>query len=477
MDELSRRQGKLSTGKLDLIEQLLRKKGINAPSTETIERRAIPSPAPLSFAQERLWFLAEMEPDSPAYNMPAAFRLSGRLDADALRRSLSEVIRRHEILRTTFTLVSDAPAQIIHQAQPFDLPLIDFSHLSEEERITEQAKITAAESARPFDLSQAPLMRATLLRLSEEEHLLLFILHHIICDGWSIKIFVDEVRQLYRGFLTGESVELEELPLQYADFALWQRHYLRGLTLSRQLSYWRAQLMDAPPLLELPADRPRPALQSYRGATHRFTLPSAFVTGLESLARREGATLFMLLLAAFKVLLYRYTGQGDVVVGAPIANRNRAEIEGLIGFFVNTLVLRTKLDGERSFRETLREEKRVCLEAYAHQDLPFEKLIEELKPERSLRHSPLFQVMFDVETNPLESFELPDLSVNSLPAGEEFAKFDLELTISNSAPDTTVSLKYNTDLFDADTATRMLRHFQVLLEAIHADPDRRISEL
>ncbi len=288
MDELARRQGKLSTDKLDLIEQLLKKKGISAPATETIQRRALPSPAPLSFAQERLWFLAEMEPDSPAYNMPAAFRLSGRLDAAALRRSLSEITRRHEILRTTFTFESDAPAQVIHPAQAFNLPLIDLSHLSEEARVAEQAKIAAAESARPFDLSTAPLMRATLLRLSAEEHLLLFILHHIICDGWSIKIFVDEVKQLYTGYLTGERAGLKDLPLQYADFALWQRRYLRAHILAHQLAYWRTHLSAAPPLLELPADRPRPPLQSYRGATHRLTLAAELVarTGALGPARR-----------------------------------------------------------------------------------------------------------------------------------------------------------------------------------------------
>src|SRR5690606_3291385 len=355
---------------------------------------------PLSFAQQRLWFLYRLEPESTAYNISGAMRVRGTLDTDALERSFSEIVRRHESLRTTFHEVDGRPVQRIHAPAPFALPITDLSGLAPEEREAEVRRRAAEEASRPFDLEQGPLFRAELLRLADDEHVLLLGMHHIVSDGWSFGVLTRELGTLYRAFASGEPSPLAELPIQYADFAVWQRSWLQGRTLEgsvlqRQLDYWTRQL-DGLATLQLPTDRPRPPVQTYNGDAVALSLPTELARALGRLARQESASLFMMLLAAFKVLLARYAAQDDIVVGSPIAGRNRAEIEHLIGFFLNSLVLRTDLSGEPSFRELLARVRNVTLDAYAHQDVPFEKLVEHIDPPRDPSRTPLFQVMFNM---------------------------------------------------------------------------------
>ena len=352
---------------------------------------------PLSFAQQRLWFIEQLEPESATYNMPASLRLTGWLDCDALQRTLSEVVRRHEVLRTTFVNYGGQPRQQITAEARVALPLIDLSALVGGALEAEVERLARAEAGCPFDLSVGPLLRVQLLRLSEEEHVVLLTLHHIISDGWSMGILIKEVAALYSAYNSDSPSPLSELAIQYADYAVWQREWLQGEVLEEQLQYWRAQLTGAPPLLALATDHPRPLMQHYRGGAEELQLSARLTEQLEQLSRQTGVTMFMLTLAAFEVLLYRYTQEEDLVLGTPIANRRQVETEGLIGFFVNTLVLRTKVSGSLSFVGLLERVREVCLGAYAHQDLPFEKLVEELQPERHLSQTPLFQVLFTLE--------------------------------------------------------------------------------
>jgi amino acid adenylation domain-containing protein len=447
---------------------------IQSPSMKRVK---LDGELPLSFAQERLWFIDQLEPNSSLYNCPGAVRLTGRLNAEALQQCLSEIVRRHEALRTTFATLEGKPIQVIAPPLPLSLPLIDLSDLPEKEREAEAARLAYEEGEKPFDLAAGPLLRVSLVRLAEQEHLVLFTMHHIISDGWSISVLVREVAVLYDAFSRGAPSPLPELPIQYADFAVWQREWLRGEVLERQLSYWREQLKGAPPVLELPTDRARPAVQSYRGANESLELPEELILKIRKLSSQEGVTLFMFLLAAFKVLLYRYTGQPDVVVGTPIAGRHHTEIEALIGFFVNTLVLRTDLSGTPSFAELLSRVREVSLNAYAHQDVPFEKLVEELNPERSLNYTPLIQVVFRLQNLQQEALELPGLSLSTLGAETVTAKFDLIHTVTETDQGLIANLHYNTDLFDAMTVQRMLKHFRTLLESIVANPEQKIYEL
>jgi amino acid adenylation domain-containing protein len=432
---------------------------------------------PASFAQQRLWFLDQLEPGSAVYNMSAALRLTGPLHVPALQQSLDEIVRRHGALRTTFAQVEGELAQVIAPALSIALPVVDLQMLPVMEREAETAQLIAQEAEHPFDLAKGPLLRGRLLRLDEQEHMLVLTMHHIVSDAWSMGVFYQELTTLYAAFVRGKPSPLSEPPLQYADFALWQREWLQGDLLEEQLSYWKQRLADVPTVLELPIDRPRPAVQTYRGAVHRFALPTALSEALKALSRQEGATLFMTLLAAFQVLLYRYTGQDDILVGAPIANRTQAECEGLIGFFVNTLVLCTDLAGNPNFRELLRRVREVALGAYAHQDLPFERLVEELQPERDLSRNPLFQVMFDLQNAPLPALDLPDLTVQPLTVDYGTAKFDLTLSVQETAQGLNGLLEYNTDLFDEATIMRLAGHFQTLLEGITADPAQPIGTL
>jgi amino acid adenylation domain-containing protein/non-ribosomal peptide synthase protein (TIGR01720 family) len=432
---------------------------------------------PLSFAQQRLWFLHQLEPSSSAYNIPAALHVRGALKVGILTRCLNEIIRRHESLRTTFPVVEGSPIQHIAPALEIEMPLVSIPALSEAERQAWIQRLISEEAGRPFDLTRGPLLRALLLRLAEDEHVLLLTAHHISADGWSVKVFMREMAALYEAYSDEQPSPLPELPVQYADFSIWQRQYLTGDVLAAQLAYWKRQLGGDLPVLSLPADRLRPHTRTFRGATESLRLSAELSEAVKALGRRQHATLFMTLLAAFKVLLSRYTRQQDILVGTPVANRNYQELEDLIGFFVNTLVLRTEVSGGESFQELLDRVRKVALDAYAHQDVPFERLIEELQPSRSLSHTPLFQVMFVLQNDPSPSVDLPGLELTSMEVESPTAKFDLTMTAEEAGPELVVSLEYSTDLFHAATIRRMLCHFGTLLEGVAADPGKRVAEL
>ncbi|HEX9936857.1 MAG TPA: amino acid adenylation domain-containing protein, partial [Longimicrobium sp.] len=432
---------------------------------------------PLSFAQERLWFIDRLEPGSATYNIPAALRLTGALDEAALERSLSEIVRRHEALRAVFAEVDGSPVQVIVPFGGFALPVEDLSALGEADREAAVRGRAGEEARRAFDLSAGPLFRAALLRLGEEDHVLLLSMHHVVSDGWSMGVLFRELSALYAAYREGRESPLPELAVQYADYAVWQRGQLAGEVLDRQLAYWKERLADAPALLELPTDHPRPAVQTYRGALVPVELPPELLERLQALGRSEGATLYMTLLGAFQVLLSKYSGSDDIVVGSPIAGRTRKEIEELIGLFLNTLVLRTDLSGDPSFRETLRRVREATLGAYAHQEVPFEKLVAELQPERSLSHSPLFQVMFTLQNAGGGGGALPALEVSGAGAAMEIAKFDLSLTLAATPQGLRGGLNYSTDLFERGTVDRMVGHLARVLEQVAADADVRLSQL
>jgi amino acid adenylation domain-containing protein len=433
---------------------------------------------PLSFAQQRLWFVGQLDPGNSAYNIPAAVRLRGALNVAALERSVNEIVRRHEALRTTFPMVDGRPVQVIASTLTMRLPIIDLRELPEIARETEVQRLVAEEAQTPFDFAVGPLLRITLVRVDEEEHVGLLTMHHIVSDGWSTGILIREMALLYNAFSSGRSSSLPELPIQYADFAHWQRQWLQGEVLETQVGYWKEQLGRSPPLLELPTDHSRPAMQTFRGARQSFLLPKTTAEALKALSRREEVTLFMTMLAAFKVLLCRYTGQDDLIVGTPIANRNRLEIEGLIGCFVNTLALRTDYSGNPSFRDALPRVREACLAAYDHQDLPFERLVDELHLERDLSRNPLIQIMFVLQDGLMRSVELPGLTVSPVKGDREIAYFDLTLQIDEAElGPMEVALVYKTDLFEPATIARMLNHLHVIFEAVVADPDQRISDL
>ena len=395
----------------------------------------------------------------------------------ALERTLTEIVRRHEVLRTSFASEDGRPVQVIHPVAPVKLPLVELSHLRAEEREEQVRQLAQAEAAQPFDLSQGPLLRAQLLRLSEREHVVLFTMHHIVSDGWSNAILIKEVGALYSAFSAGAPSPLEELSIQYADFAVWQREYLQGERLEQQLAYWRRQLHDAPTLLNLPIDHLRPAVQGHSGALHPFSLSAELSESLKELSRRQGATLYMTLVAAFSHLLQRYSQAEELLIGTPIAGRNHREIEQLIGLFVNTLVLRVDLSSDPSFGELIGRVRRVCLEAYAHQEVPFEKLVEELQPERSLSHTPFFQVMFGLRNTPQEELQLPGLSLNPIEVRREVAQFDLVLDLGESSSGIEGYFEYNSHVFERATIARLATHLIRLLEAIVAEPEQRLSTL
>ncbi|MEH2082694.1 MAG: amino acid adenylation domain-containing protein [Nostoc sp.] len=477
MSELSQQIAELSPEKRQLFLQRLNQKKKNVFSKTQIKPQSRNSNSfALSFAQERLWFLDQLQPGQSLYNEPYAFHFEGSLNVTALAQSLNEIVRRHEVLRTTFAMV-EQPLQFLIPALTLALPIVDLQSLPKDQQEAEVGCLITEEQARPFDLTNEPLVRTTLLQLSKAQYVLLFTMHHIICDQWSFGILIREVVALYEAFKNGQLSPLPELPIQYADFAVWQRQWLQGVVLESQLSYWKQQLSNAPTVLELYTDYPRPAVQTNHGARQSLVLSQPITIGLKALSQQEKTTLFMTLLAIFKTLLYRYTGQDDIVVGTTISGRNRAEIEELIGFFVNTLVMRTDLSGTPSFREVLQRVREVALGAYANQDLPFEQLVEELQPERNLSYTPLFQVMFQLDNTPTTTLELPGLTLSPLEFHNETAKFDLTLSMMDTEQGLIGSLEYNTDLFNTATITRMLEHFQTLVEGIVANPNQRISDL
>lgn len=451
--------------------------GATEATRAQITRRARNGAGPLSFAQERLWFLEQLEPGIAFNNIPLAFRVTGTLNAAALELALCEMIRRHEPFRTTFNADNGQPVALAVPLPSFAVQAYDLSALPEAKREAETQRLMAEGAQQPFDLTRSPLLRATLLRLSATEHFLVLVTHHIACDGWSLDVFHRELAALYEAFARGQPSPLAALPIAYGDFAAWQRDTLRGGDFERQLAYWRQQLNGASPALDLSTDRPRPVVQTYCGATIHFALSATLSTELAQLSRKANVTPFMLLLAAFQTLLHRYSGQADILVGSPIAGRARVETEGLIGVFLNTLVLRGDLSGDPTFHELLQRIRQTALDAYAHQDVPFEKIAEAVQSNRDLSRSPLFQVMFILQNEPLRPLELAGLKVSTLPAHSGTAKFDLTLSLTETADGLAGFVEFNRDLFDADTITRMLEHFETLLASIVAHPEQRLSEL
>jgi non-ribosomal peptide synthetase component F len=430
---------------------------------------------PLSFAQQRLWFLDQYEPNGAVYNLPSVRRLKGTVNVAALEASLNEIIRRHESLRTTFSLVENEPVQVIAPSLIISLDATDLRDYRAEQREEKARRLVREEAERPFDLSRGPLFRCKLLRLGKEEYILLLALHHIVSDGWSMGVLYRELAALYRAFVTGETSPLANLPVQYADFAVWQRKWLQGESLSRRLSYWKEQLAGIPKVLNLRTDRPRRPVQSYNGAHQSIQLSGEISDGLRALSRQQDATLFMTLLAAFQILLHRWTGQEDIVVGTPIANRNRSEIEGLIGFFVNNLVLRSDFSDDPTFKELLARVKETTLNAYAHQDLPFERLVEELHPERSSNHAPLFQVFFNMVNLDNLNLELHGLTLESYPLATFHSKFDMTLYIRDDGRQLSLRLAYKPELFDEPRMSCFLQQYRHLVDQLVADPARPVG--
>jgi amino acid adenylation domain-containing protein/non-ribosomal peptide synthase protein (TIGR01720 family) len=448
--------------------------GIAAPPIRRVSRG---QPLPLSFSQQRLWFLDRLDPGSPAYNIPSAVRMRGKLDIGALERAINEMIRRHEVLRTRFPAVEGSPRQEIEPEVRLRLHVDDLSRLPQPQRDREMMRIIGRESGRPFDLARGPLLRFSLIRLDDEDHVAVLTMHHIISDGWSMRLFIGEVASLYEACAAGETPPPPAQAVQYADFAVWQREWLQGEVLERQRSYWLEKLKGLPPSLNLPLDRSRPPFQTSRGMTISFEVDGEVLERVKTLSRKAGATPFMTLLAAFKALLSLYTGQDDIVLGTVIANRNRTEIEGIIGFFVNTLVLRTDLSGTPSFREILDRVRETTLGAYARQDMPFEKLVDALLPERDMSRHPLFQVMFDFQSVQKPSRELSSLTLSPMEVESGIAQFDLSLSMLEHGEGVTGTFEFNTDLFDAKTVEIMAGNLLRLLEGVTADPDRPLSDV
>jgi len=483
MNEVKKTVDSLSRRKLALLSERLKAGIVKTPRRE-ISRRSNPTaPCPLSFAQQRLWFIDQLEPGNAVYNCPEEVRLEGRLNLEALERVINEVVRRHEVLRTRIEVSAEGePMQVIDEWEPRRLEVEDLASLSPEERQREALRRAREEAGTGFDLKRGPLLRVKVLRLEEEEHVLLYTMHHIVSDWWSMGILVREVGELYRAYDAGESSPLEELPIQYADFAVWQREWLSGAVLEKGLDYWRGQLAEAESL-ELPTDHPRPATQSHRGARHHFVIEEAVAEKLRALSQREGVTLFMTLLGGFDVVMSRYSGQEDIVLGTDIANRNRAEIEGLIGFFVNQLVMRVNVKGRESFRELLKRVREVCLGAYAHQDVPFEKLVEELRLKRDLSRAPLFQAKLILLNAERERPELGSAKLSGLGDGAEMAnvmkaaKFDLTVAIVEAGRDLVVATEYDRELFEPATIERLIGHYGNILKGIVEEEERAVSEL
>ncbi|MDH3604700.1 MAG: condensation domain-containing protein, partial [Candidatus Tectomicrobia bacterium] len=450
------------------------------PMPPPIRAGARDGDVPLSFAQQRLWFLDQMTGPSTAYNLAEAFRLHGLLHVAALEQALNEIVRRHDVCRTRFPSVNGEPVQRIQPNSILPLVVVDLQELASPERGAALNRLVAHEMTQPFDLAQGPLLRVTLYQLGEREQVLLVHMHHIVSDAWSMRVWWRELDSLYRAFMTGTPSPLPALPLQYADFSEWQREWLSGEVLEQQLGYWQQQLAHAPTRLELPTDHPRPSVQSFNGQVERFEIAPATLSQLRALSHGCGTSLFMTLYGALGVLLSRYSGQDDLVIGSPIANRHYQEIEPLIGFFVNTLSLRVDLSGNPAFTELLNRVRQITLEAYTHQDVPFEQLVIELEADRNLSHSPLFQVLFVWQDLP-QPVALGEMQLAPLELSNETATFDLTFFLGEAKPEAGGGLRglveYNTDLFERTTIARMIGHFQQLLTGIIADPDQSVRQL
>jgi acyl carrier protein len=443
--------------------------------TPPLERMPRGGELPLSFSQQRLWFLHQIAPESPTFHLAMPVLLRGPLDAGALARSLTEIVRRHETLRTIFPVHEGQPMQRIQAPFTVDLPVTDFAPLPPEERERAIRERIATAAAKPFDLERGPLFRAELLRRSEQEHVGLLCMHHIISDGWSTGVLMRELSALYAAFSSGRPSPLPELPIQYADFAAWQRQWLSGELLDRQLAYWTERLQGAPPLLALPADRPRPVVKSSRGAVLARALPDDLAGRLEALAHQEGCTLFMVLLGAFDILLGQQAATEDLVVGTDAACRDRLETEGLIGFFVNQLPLRVDLSGDPAFRELLVRVREATLGGYAHQDLPFERLVQVLRPERSAAYTPLFQVKLNLQNLPTTQVELSGLTLAPVSLGRAVVELDLIVNVVRTTGGLLLSAEYSTDLFDPPRIAHLLEGFESVLAVAASQPEARLS--
>lgn len=477
MSNLSERIAGLSPAKLEQLQKRLSQRTAEGVAQRGIATRVRDANnVPLSFAQQRLWFLEQLDPGTPAYNITMGVRLSGTLDVEALQQSLQEIVRRHEVLRATFNVVDGHPVQVVAPSVTLALPIVDLQTVPDDERMDHAQRLAMEEARRPLNLQTGPLLRVTLLRLGAEEHILLLVIHHIVSDGWSMGVFIREVAALYPAFSSGQPSPLPELKLQYADYAEWQREYLQGKVEETQLEYWKEKLQDLP-VISLPTDRLYPEVQTFQGATENFLLSTSLTEALKELSRQEGVTLFMTLLSAFTTVLNHYTRQEEIVVGTDIANRTHKDTEALVGFFVNQLVLRTDLSGNPRFTELLQRVREVTLDAYANQDLPFEQLVEALQPKRNLSRPPLYQVVFALENIPVRELTLPGLTLSPLEMHSGTAKFELILSMFESPQGLGGAFEYNTNLFDASTIKRLVGHFETLLEAVVADPKRRVFEL
>ncbi|MBV9743858.1 MAG: non-ribosomal peptide synthetase, partial [Acidobacteriia bacterium] len=430
---------------------------------------------PVSFGQQRLWFLNEMEPANPVYRLARLKRITGDLDAGVMARVIQALVERHEALRTVFASVDGEPWQKICANVPVDVRFFGLEDIPAAGREAEALRIAREVVEQRLDLATGPLFRAALIKLQSREHWLLIVMHHIITDGWSMGILFGEMVDLYEAFAKGVEPELHPLPAQYRDYSSWQREHISGEFLASEIEYWTKKLAGMDPLLELPADRPRPAIPSGRGETEYFTIGADILEALRRLGQSEGATLFMTLLAVFQALLWRYSSQDSIAVGTPVAGRNDLETEALIGFFVNTLVMRADFSANPTWRELLRQVRSTALEAYAHQDLPFERLVEEMKPERALNHAPLFQVMFILQNMPRSQSGETSLVLEELGFASDMAKFDLTLEVVECGA-LDCAFEYNTDLFDRGTIQRTIGHFQQLIRGMAENPDGRISE-
>ncbi|HEX6290947.1 MAG TPA: condensation domain-containing protein [Herpetosiphonaceae bacterium] len=494
MSDIQTQLATLSPEQRRLLELLAHKQAAEAaraaaadetPPAErgTIPRRTTAGPAPLSFGQQRLWLLDQFQPGSPFYNMPLVLRLDGPLDIDALERSLNEIIRRHEILRTTFASIDGAPAQVVAPELQLRLARSSVEDLPAPEREAAALQLVIADAQQPFDLARGPLVRGVLVRRDEHSHLLALTLHHIVFDGWSMGILLREIAALYPAFVAGAPAPLGRvgtpLPIQYADYAAWQRQRLQGALLERLLAYWKEALGGNVTALDLPTDRPRSSVPSFtaNGAKLPLHILRPLTDALSALSTREGTTLFMTLLAAFQSLLHRYSGQPNILVGSPIANRNQDELEGMIGFFNNMLVLHGDLTGDPTFRELLGRVRATTLRAYEYHELPFERLVEEFQPSQNMSRSPLFQVMFALQNAPRPVVEQGGLTLQPINVDLGTARFDLSLSIREHEQGLAATLLYNTDVFDAATVSRMLEHYHTLLQSIVSDADQRISAL
>lgn len=465
----------LTTDKMALLAHLLEQEGV--PLLHGITPQKDVLEAPLSYAQQRLFFLQQLEPDSPAYNLPRVFRVRGKLNIPVLERALTEIVRRHGVLRTTFQARGDSQVQVIHPAYEVSVPVTPLDHLPEAGREIRIQELAAEEGRRAFDLLRGPLLRTVLLRLAEDDHVAFFTLHHIVSDGWSTGVLIKEIQTLYTAYSEGKASPLPELPIQYSDYARWQRESLDGELFQRQIAYWRERLRGAPATLTVPGDRPRPLVRRYHGAVQGLRLPTELSEELKKISREHNATLFMTLLAAFDILLCFCTKQTDIVVGTPVAGRTRAELEPLIGFFINTLVLRADLSGDPTFVELLQRVKSDSLAALAHQEVPFDKLVEELSPQRSLSHTPLFQVAFTLQKRSRAMLALPGLTMSPIGTERGTTQYDLALNMVDTDSGVTGSIEYDTDLFDAATITRTIEHFETALRHIAAHQHARLSEI